>query len=220
MSPMVRLAILALLVLVVAHDLVYAAGHGIGHLAEALGHTGHDPYWRWVGVTGILAVVGLLVAAARHWRGLRRRLAQLRDAVPGQWLTGVVVRRPTRSEVALLWLRLIAIALPLFVAQENVEHYLSHAGHLPLLGVLTEREYLAALPAFGFVALLVAGAAAAVRVRLAGLERAVRIAERWSLPRAATVLVGHRAALDLIRPRTNSLATPDLGRAPPLASMI
>lgn len=218
--PAVRLAILALVVLLVAHDLVYAAGHGVGRVADALSASGHDPYWRLVGLAGIVGLAALVTTAARRWQGLRARLGGLIGAVPGSDIRRVVVRRPTVGEVVRVWLWLLAIALPLFVVQENVEHYLGHAGHLPLLGVLVEPQHLAALPVFGLVALLVAVVAAGVEVRLAGLERAVRIAERWSLRRPAAILPGSASPPTRLLRRTNSLATPDLGRAPPLASMI
>jgi hypothetical protein len=216
MTP-VGTAVLALVVLVVGHDVVFAIGHGADAVSDALRDSGHDPYWRWVGLAGLLTVAALLGWGAARWRALGSRLRAA--TVPGLGRIGHRWRRPPAGAVAWLWLRLFAVALLLFVVQENVEHFFRHAGHLPLLGVLTDLEYRAALPAFALVALVVAVLAASLGARIASLERAVAIVERWA-PRPRR----DEPALVLDEPprlrRTNSLATPDLGRAPPFASTI
>jgi hypothetical protein len=211
----VRLLTLALGVALPAHDLVYAAGHGTHQLARALGDSGHAPFWAWA-VTAALSSLALIAAGQLgRWRRLSTRLEGLKSPAPAVRPLRVALRRPPLRVVARLWLPLLTVALAIFVVQENVEHYLRHAGHVPLLEVLFDREYVAAVPVFGAMTLVVAAARAAIQTKLARLVRALRIAERWSILVAADATVRRAGTRVADGHRSNSLGIPGLGRAPP-----
>lgn len=216
-----RLPLLVVAVWLPAHDLVYLAGHGIDELSHALSAGGHDPHWAWVVLAGGGAIGVRLAATGWRWLGLRRRLDRLGGVVALPGLAPLSVRWPARAEVMHLWLRLVALGLAAFVLQENLERdaaHAAHAAHLPLLGLLVEDAYLAAGPVFGLVGLLVATVASAVALQIAALERAVRLAERWRRADPGGDRPFAPARRAVFGRRANSLATPDMGRAPPLAS--
>jgi hypothetical protein len=120
---------------------------------------------------------------------------------------------PYLREAMRLWPRLALAAMLIFVAQEYAEHYLSHHGHVLAASQFWSGEYAFTLPAFSLVALLVSGVAALFVRTLAILDAAVRHAAARILRRPRRSL---RPAWREWRPRLlRTLATPDLGRAPP-----
>ena len=199
--------VLALAVLLVGHQLVYLATYGRRGIERALASVGHDGYWLMIGGVVSLALVVGLYLSLRRWLTLRTQLREL----------GGSERRRTNIDWALcramvirLIPRLALTALVIFFVQENLEHYLHHAGHVPGLGALVGPDYVATLPIFLAVSVVVATVAALLRLGLAALERLVA----GSAPR--------RPDRDIPRPAGRYLplhpcsrSTPDLGRAPP-----
>ena len=204
-----RFALLVAVILVVGHDLTYAAGNGVGGLGEALRGAGHDGYW----APTVLLVVGLAAigVAAIVWQ--RGRLVRRMRALEAR-------RRRTGLHAAFgaptLWLaiRLLAVALATFIAQENLEHYTTQGGHLPGLGVLADQGYAATLPIFAGLAAILAALARYTAADRASLVAA--IAHARSLPRAHD-RIHIRFPQWVNLPLAGSIAArPNLGRAPPL----
>jgi hypothetical protein len=202
---MFRRAVPVAVVAVLGHDLVYVAAYGAG--AEAARRaSGHEPYWTWTWLVVLLATAGLVAVSIAAALGLLRRLD--RTDLPRR-----IALSPYLREVLRLWPRLALAALLVFVVQESVEHYVAHGGHVPGMQLLWSGEYAFTLPSFGLAALLVSAVAALFMRTLAILDAAVRRAAARPLrpPRR-----GPRPAWRDPRPRLlGTLATPDLGRAPP-----
>lgn len=199
--------VLALAALLVAHQLVYLATYGWRGIERALASVGHDAYWLVIGSAVSVALLFGLALSLRRWLSLRAALRR-----------SAGVRRPrttidwaqVRATVLGLAPRLALAALVLFFVQENLEHYLHHGGHVPGLGVLLGPEYVATLPIFLAVSVVVALVTALLRLELAALARLVdqttsRRPER-DVPRPA----GRHLPVHPCSP-----GTPDLGRAPP-----
>lgn len=200
--------VLALAVLLVGHQLVYLATYGWRGIERALASVGHDGYWLVIGSVVSLALLVCLYLSLRRWLTLRTELRKLnrneRRRTNIDWAL-------CRSVVLRLIPRLALVALVLFFVQENVEHYLHHAGHVPGLGVVVGPDYAGTLPIFLAVSVVVATAAALLRLGIAALERLVS----EPAPR--------RPDSDMPRPTGRLLplhpcsrSTPDLGRAPPI----
>ena len=204
-----RFALLVAVLLVAGHDATYAIANGIGGLSAALRDTGHDGYW----TPTVLLVVALAAAgaAAELWRRgrLRRELRRLGARRPS-----IHARELISPPTLFLATRLAAGALVVFVAQENVEHYSAHGGHLPGLGVLAGHGYGSTLPVFVALAVLIAFVARYVAADTAALVEAISAAR--SLPRSVPSSIIRRPAWVNL-PRSSSVtARPDLGRAPPV----
>lgn len=199
--------VLALAVLLVAHQLVYLATYGWRGIERALASAGHDAYWLAIGSAVSLALLVGLGLCLRRWRELR---AELRRSDGGRRPRARIDWDEVRTTVIELVPRLALVALVLFFVQENVEHYLHHAGHVPGLGVLIGPDYVATLPIFLAISVVVALVNALLRLGLAALARLVDELRR------------RRPERDVARPpgrclpvHTCSRGTPDLGRAPP-----
>ncbi len=200
-----QFAALALVVLVVGHDLTFLSFNGLDGLGIALRQTGHDAYWPFTWLVAVLGVVALATIAVTR---AARLLRSLNSVTPGSF--GEV--EPYARRFFRLWPRLAVVALAAFLLQEGVEHYVAHAGHLIGLREIVVGEYAAALPAFAFASGLVAAVASLFGHAIEVLEAAVRRAAHR--PRRALRGLPHPSQPLLVRIRT-SLATPDLGRAPP-----
>ena len=168
--------------------------------------SGHDPYWTLTWLAVLLATAGLVGISIAGAVRLLRRLE--RADRPRQ--AGI---SPYLREVLRLWPRLALMAMLVFVLQEYAEHYFSHGGHALGMHVFWSGEYALTIPSFALVSLLVSAVAGMFVRTLAVLDAAAR-----------------RAGVRLLRPprRTprpawrdprpgmlGTLATPDLGRAPP-----
>ena len=204
-----RFALFVAVVLVAGHDATYAIANGIGGLSAALRDTGHDGYW-----TPTVLLVAAMAAGAGAlalWRrgqllavlralGAKRRAVNARDLVAAPTL--------------FLAVRLAVAALLIFVAQENLEHYAAHGGHLPGFGVLVGHGYASTLPVFAALAVLTAFVVRYVATDTTLLLAA--IAQVRALPRSVRrVLVRRPEWVNL--PRYAAVAArPDLGRAPPV----
>lgn len=205
MRGVFRRAVPVAVVAVLGHDLVYAAAYGAG--AEAVRRaSGHDPYWTWTWLVVLLATAGLVGVSIAAALRLVRRL-EPSDRPPR------IAMSPYLREVLRIWPRLALGALLVFVVQESVEHYVAHGGHVPGVQLFWSGEYAFTLPSFGLVALLVSSVAALFMRTLAVLDAAVRRSGARPVrpPRRSP-----RPAWPDPRPRRlGTLATPDLGRAPP-----
>lgn len=206
LTAVVRFAVLAAAVWVSAHDLVYLAAHGVAGHRHSLEASGHGGYWVAIGFAVLLGMAALATLTAQRSQALRRRLAD-RGGVRVQRLAiHALLRR-----IASLSLLLFVACLAVFVVQENLEHFVHHAGHVPGLGVLYAGEYAATLPIFAALALTAATIGTFAIERLRALAEAVARAERASRPERATLRPSFLAL-----PRVRDIrSTPDLGRAPP-----
>lgn len=197
--------VLAMAVLLVGHQLVYLATYGWRGIERALASVGHDAYWLVIGTAVSVTVVACLLLSVRRWLRLRAALRRHRSARRRGTIDWHVFQVTTLRLVP----RLALAALLLFFVQENLEHYLHHGGHVPGVGVLLGPEYVATLPIFIAVAIVVAFVTALLQLGLAALARLVGTIRRRpdrNAPRPAGIFLP-------IRPRSRS--TPDLGRAPP-----
>jgi hypothetical protein len=202
-----RFATLVLLVLVVGHDLTYLAASGLDGLGIALARSGHGAYWPFTWLVAVAAVMALAALAATRAVALLGELP--RSRILGAARAGV---RSWAGELLRTWPRLALVALLIFVAQEWTEHFVMHGGHVLRPTDFVTGAYAATLPAFAIASLLVAGVSALFRHAIRALEEAVQ--RVVILPRPGAALPAPVVPqLARIRP---SLATPDIGRAPPI----
>lgn len=194
---------LALVALLISHDLVWLVQIGPAEeLAAALRKGGHA-YWGIASV--VIAAIGLIGAVV-----VARRIARLRRQAAGAGATSHTVERgPYLVRAIRTWGSLLAVVAIGFAIQENVEHAMAH-GHLPGLGSLLGPEYPLALPVIGFITLvgaLAAAAVVAVEVQLLAVILATR-------PRVRAPGRIRRPGPSAPRP-LRSLARAHAGRAPP-----
>lgn len=199
--------VLALAVLLVSHQLVYVATYGWRGIERALAAVGHDAYWFVIGSAVGLAVVAGLALSLRRWLSLR---SELRRNGGAQRQRTTIEWAPVRRTVLHLVPRLALVALALFFAQENLEHYLLHGGHMPGLSVWLGPDYVATVPIFLAVSGLVALITAVLRLGLEALERLVEQTTRRRGVSDAPWPSGRH-----LPGRPRSRGTSGLGRAPP-----
>ena len=142
--------VMALLTLVVAHQLVFLLAYGSDYDA-ALARSGHDGSWAST-VAAVLLAAGCLFALAT-WR-LYRLGVIVRSLAPNEGTLEPSARDFARSLLDLWW-RLWATAAALFVLEENLEH-LRIGESLPGPSVLTSAAYPNAVWIIAGTALLVA----------------------------------------------------------------
>ncbi len=212
----VRLAMLGLVSLAIAHDAIFAAQYGFGAaFARAMRDGGHDGYWPVFSMVAVVAATVLGLRAAV-------RLGRLRETDRATRLVAAAPRsreRGYRRELIGLWPPLFVLVAVAFAVQENVEHLAGH-GHVIGLGALTGPEYPLALPVLALVTLAAAAIGALVRwritvltARLAGrapVGRRRRLGARRPSPRWTDIAAIRAHAWFLVRL--------DAGRAPPLAA--
>jgi hypothetical protein len=213
----VRLALLTILALLVAHDAVYVYHYGVGHeLAGAMAEGGHDAYWPAWTLIGVAAAAVLFVASARRFLGLSSVLrAAGTDRRPRP---GPALPAPSYlAETARLWAWLWTVVVVLFVVQENVET-LSHVGQLVGFEPIAGPETRLAIPILAIITLSLAAIGAVVRWQLAVLEARVRASRRVTRHRriADSAPAPEWAAVHALAPTRWMLARPDAGRAPPV----
>ena len=199
---------MALVALVLAHNLVFLATYGPRY-GQALVETGHDAAWTTAFI--IALGLGLVLLVAGTWQ-LRRLSRQARSvgAAAGP-------RDPGPSAFAAhlgrLWLALVPATALLFVLQENVEHFAVGDG-LPGLGVLARGGSPLALTVIGAVTFGVALVGALYRWRRDTLV--ARISTGHTPWRRPTVKQQRPRGTDRRAPL--ALGGSVAGRAPPLGS--
>jgi hypothetical protein len=199
---------LALLALVIAHNLefILAYGPGAGAMLARLGH-GRD--WATavaVVIAGAVALASLGAARLAHLWILARRLPPGEDRAPST-ATGF------GRGLANLWAWLTAAVVALFVIQENLEH-LRAGADLPGLAVLGSRQYPSALVVITIVSLAVAFVAMLYRWQRERLIARIAAARRHPHPRPPRRAI--RAPLDLDGRPESIVGRRLAGRAPPI----
>ena len=146
-----RLAALALVALVLAHDLVFLLTDGGGY-GLAMARTGHGDQWTAaVLIVALLAVCLAMVGSVRLVSLSRqaRALEGARATVPSGRLADLA------GHLARAWLLILPLSLVLFVLVENLEH-VSAGLPAPGLGVLDSVQYHGVIGVFVLVSFLAA----------------------------------------------------------------
>jgi hypothetical protein len=211
LGGLVAAAIVQLVALVLAHDLVFLARYGSNY-NEALVHAGHGGTWAAAAQTSL--ALGVLLAAAGIYRLVRLRLL-LREHAATPSSQPRRGQLPLRSLVA-AWRRAAILIAPATIAlltiQENIERW---AIHQPMPGpvVLLTPEYAGGL----WIAFAVGVAAAFVvalfrwrRETLLARLRAARVREA----RSATT-ESRRTGVDIAPPVESLLGRRSALRGPP-----
>jgi hypothetical protein len=159
---------LALLLAVTGHQLALAAGRLSSE--TGLAAADHDATWRLAVLLALAAMATALAIAGWRIVALRLRLR-----------TTPTLRLPRGGALLRAWAAITALALAVFLAQENVEHLTQH-GHLPLLEPLLSGQYAAVMPVFCGLGLLVAVAGIALTTTIRQLEQAAGAAPRHHRP--------------------------------------
>jgi hypothetical protein len=146
-----RLAALAAVACVLAHDLIFLLTNG-GSYGLALARTGHGD--QWTGTVILVAVLALSLTVLGAIRLISlSRLARQHDA------GDIAVRAGRLADLAAhvirAWLVILPVALVLFVGVENLEH-VSVGLPAPGLTVLGSSQYHSVVAVFGLVSLLAA----------------------------------------------------------------
>ncbi len=208
-----RLGVLALVSLLIAHTAIYAAQYGLGdRFAGAMSGAGHDGWW----LPASLAILGVGLVALLHVLGVLSRLESVARDVPEERLRPGDAAGPRFApEVLTIWRRLFLVVAVLFAVQENLEHLVMQ-GHLPGVDVLGGAEYPLALPILAAVTLTLAALGALVRWRIATLRALVSRATRpIREPIVADVAARRWRIVGELAPRRWMVARLDAGRAPP-----
>jgi hypothetical protein len=206
---LLSLATLSLAALILGHHLVFLTAYGPEYW-EMLERTGHGPVWAVTVITVLLLSAGLLLLAVRRLTSLTR-LA--RDVGRGQVTVRNGQLRDLATHVLRLWSVILAVSLPLFVLNENLER-VTNGLPAPGLAILAAGiGHASPIPVFVGVALVLALVAGLYRWR-----RDILVA-RLRVVRPAWDRSGHRRLprpTDVPRRRPRSLVGSRLaGRAPP-----
>jgi hypothetical protein len=203
-----RLATLAAVAFVLAHDTVFLLTDG-GSFGQALARTGHGD--QWTGTVIVVASLAVSLAVAGIIRLARlSHLARELDAGGISIGEGRVV--DLVSHLLKAWLLILPVALLMFVVVENLEH-LSVGLPAPGLAVLGSAQYHSVLGVFAVVSFLAALVDALYRWRRDVLVARIAAA-RARLGRSPRLLVRHR--LPRLDRRHASITSNRIsGRAPP-----
>jgi hypothetical protein len=206
---LVAAAIVQLVALVLAHDLVFLARYG-SRYNEELVHAGHGGTWAAAAETSLL--LGAVLAAAGIFRLVRLRLL-LRGGPSNAARPGSL---PVRSLLK-AWRRAALLIAPTTVAlltiQENIERWaVTH--QLPGPAILLTPEYAGGLWIALFVGLAVALVVALFQWRRATLLARLRAAHQRLL-RAATNHARH-TGVEIKPPADSLLGRRSALRAPPV----
>jgi uncharacterized membrane protein len=203
-----RLAALAAVAFVLAHDLVFLLTHG-GSYGVALARTGHGDQWTGTVILVVALALTLTILGAVRLVSLSQLAGEL-DA------GGSSVRAGRLSDLAVdlvrAWFLILPVALVLFVLVENLEH-ISVGLPAPGLSVLGSYQYHSVLTVFAVVSLLAALVDALYRWRRDVLVARIEAA-RTRLRHGATNVV--LQALPWLDRRHASITGNRIsGRAPP-----
>jgi len=198
-------ALLALVVTVLGHNLVFVLTYGAGY-SIALARTGHDSRWDDT-VRAILAAGALLAVAASLRLIYLHRLVRSIQPEGGRHLSGRVYVRT----VLPIWACLYLASTLVFVLRENYERWTVGVG-LPGLSVLGSFGFIGPVLVFLIVSLAVAAVAGLFKLGISALEALVaasRARERHALCPARPL------PIDSDRPAISVLWRIGAGRAPP-----
>lgn len=203
MKPAVRHGLLALSVLLIAHQAASMVSHG----GQAALVTKHDWYGLAVGLLALSIVCCAMGVGLIRWVQLRSRL---QAAGPRHHTQTVIDWRSFLRDVVRMTPRLAVMALAMFLLQESFEQDLGHASASGLHAVFGD-GHLATLPLFLLVSSVVAAVAALLRLGLAVLAGFIK---KRATPRPdARPILPTSMGFPLHRWLR---FPPDLGRAPPL----
>ncbi|HEY7522580.1 MAG TPA: hypothetical protein VH720_02845 [Candidatus Limnocylindrales bacterium] len=197
-----RIWLLVAIALLISHDAAYVARYGIGDsLARAMSDQGHDVYWLPASV--VAAILGIVVLGL----GIRRLVLLRRTATGPASSDGAGYSH----ELFSIWKRLLPIVSALFAVQENLEHFVTHGGHLVALDPL-----FANLPALAATTFVLAVVGAIVRWHVRALERRVHAARISSCERPTSIHPPRDwGRLVAAVPHRWTITRLDAGRAPP-----
>jgi hypothetical protein len=203
---------LALVALVVAHNLefILAYGPGAGAMMARLGH-GRD--WTIAVAVVIAGAVALAGLGTARLIGLWMRAHRLTSG-EGQALSAAT---GFRRDLVRLWVRLTTSVAVLFVIQENLEH-LNAGGGLPGLAVLGSRQYPSAALVIAAVTLAVAFVVTLYRRERERLSARIAASGRSIHPRPPRPAI--RMPLDLDGRPESIVGRRLAGRAPPIAQPV
>lgn len=207
-----RLATLAMVAFVLAHDLVFLTTDG-GSFGLALARTGHGDQWTGTVIVVASLAIGLAVFGSIRLIGLSRLARELNAG-------SISVRAGRVSDLAVhlvrAWLLILPVALVLFVGVENLEH-ISVGLPAPGLSVLGSTQYHSVIAVFALVSFLAALVDALYRWRRDLLVARIDAA-RARLQRRPTQVVRH--GLPWLDRRHASIADTRIsGRAPPRSAL-
>ena len=206
----VRLGLLLIVALFIAHDAVYLAQFGIGgRLAAVMTERGHDGYW--LAMIAVAVMAGVLAAAGAVNAVLRLR--QRLRTVPAT-SSDRSMRPPYHREVWRLWRVLLPATLVLFGVQENIEYLAAHGDVIGIEALVGPYAPLA-IPVLALVTLALAAIGALVRWRIAVLESRIARSLSTALPRSTWSPPPEWRTIDATAPHRWTLRRPDAGRAPP-----
>ena len=205
-------AVLQLVALVLAHELVFLARYG-SRFGEILVHTGHGETWSAAVTTSLVLGVALAALAACRllWLGMLVRRAAVRDR-------GAAGRLEPRALLR-AWLgtapRLTLLGVGLLTVQENLERA-SIGGAVPGPGILLTPEYAGGLWITIAVGLAVSLVAALFDWRRRALMAELRAAR--SRPRRTPTVELRRPRVLARQPVSSLLGRRSGLRAPPMVA--
>jgi len=200
-----RFTLLALAVLLMAHQLASMVAYGWQGAALSDGHDRYGLLGGAIVLIGVVVALGLGIHRLRrlHTRLRPARVLRGRRAAEIDWRTFV-------DEVARLTPKLAVAAALIFLVQENVEHALGN-GMSDGMHLLFAEGHAATLPIFLVVSTVVAGVVSLSRIGMAVLALLVeRQAKLRPEPKPFVPASRSTPAYRWAR------LAPDLGRAPPL----
>jgi hypothetical protein len=201
--------VLALFGVLVAHDLIYLARFGMGDaFAAAMRDGGHDGYWTPFSLlVGGAAGIAFLASLA-----LLARLERRASGRPEPTQAGPSYGR----ELVAIWLRLFPTVTGLFLAQENLEHFLHHGGHVVGFAALLGPGNDIAVPVLAAATFALAAIGALLRWRIRLLRQRLLQAPPPARPRLLALAPAPEWLVVAARLRHRwTLDRRDAGRAPP-----
>jgi hypothetical protein len=217
-APRIRLAVLAVVAVLVAHTAIYAAEDGVGSgFASAMSRDGHGDWWVLASV--MILAAGALVAARTLGHLIRLELlvrAAFLRRLPHPGAGRAAAPDAYPSEVAAIARRLLPLVVGLFALQENVEQVVAH-GRFVGFEALVGPAHPLAVPILVVVGVALSLVGGLVRWRISTLERRLRDGRPPVHRAAAAERIGGRwRTIGALAPMAWMLDRLDAGRSPPV----